>query len=439
MSTRGLLVAACALAAGCSKSPPGAAPSANDAAGPALDASTTSAEVGPADAGAPPAGPYNVLVISIDSLRADMPWSGYARPIAPRLQALHAKSVSYARAYATSSFTSKSVAGLLTGRYPSELTRTGTFFTRYLAKDEFLCTALDARGVPCVGAHAHAYFGKGQSGFDHGFREWRIVPGITFDYQTDPYVTSDKLTPLAIEILGKVDASRPFFAWFHYMDPHDQYKPHEESPKFGKKFRDLYDEEVFYTDMWIGRLLDWVERQPWADRTVTVVTADHGEAFGEHGMYRHAHELWEELVRVPLFFHVPGAAARVIDAPRGHVDLAPTFAELLGVTDVALPGKSLVAELRGGEAAPRDVVADLPQDDINERRRALIHGKTKLIAFGDDARFALYDLDADPGETDDLIKKRPELAAEMKQRYREVGKAIHDVPPRGGIPKRDRK
>src|SRR5205085_1840751 len=169
-------------------------------------------------------------------------WAGYERPIAPRLSELYAKSIAYTRAYSTSSFTSKSVPGMLTGRYPSELTRTGAFFTVYPKKSEFLCTGLAAEDVPCFGAHGHMYFAKGNSGFDNGFKEWKIVPGITFDYQTDPYVTSDKLTPMAIEMLGAV-TTRPFFAWFHYMDPHDEYKGHAESPHFGKRPRELYDEE----------------------------------------------------------------------------------------------------------------------------------------------------------------------------------------------------
>jgi choline-sulfatase len=369
-----------------------------------------------------------------------MPWAGYPRPIAPRLTALHALSVSYSRAYSTSSYTSKSVPGLLTGRMPSELARTGSFFTQYLKPSDFVCTALDAEDIPCVAGHAHAYFGKGQSGFEYGFRKWQLVPGIKFDYQTDPYVTSDKLTPLAIAMLGDVATSgRPFFAWFHYMDPHDEYKTHEESPHFGKRPRDLYDEEVFFTDLWVGKLLDFVAAQPWAARTVIAVTADHGEAFGEHGITRHAHELWEELVHVPLFFYVPGATPRVIEAARGHADLAPTFLELLGAKPIpTLPGTSLGSELRGGEARSRDVIVDLPEDEYNERRRALIHDRIKLIAFGKDVRFELYDLDADPKESENLYRSRPDLAADMRARYQDVAKRMVDLPPRGGIPKHER-
>jgi arylsulfatase A-like enzyme len=424
------------LALGCSKKPP---PPPADA--PAAPASATLAAAPLADAAPARAAehPWNVLLISIDSLRADMPWAGYDRPIAPRLTALHGKSVSYTHAYATSSFTSKSIPGLLTGRYPSELARTGSFFTKYLVPADFTCSALAAEDIHCVGGHAHAYFDKGQSGFESGFARWQLVPKIPFDYQTDPYVTSDRLTPLAIELLGEASkGERPFFAWFHFMDPHDVYNPHADSPHFGKRPRDLYDEEVFFTDHWVGELLDHVAAQPWGAKTAIVVTADHGEAFGEHGITRHAHELWEELVRVPLFVYLPGNAPRVIDTPRGHADLAPTFVELLGAKPIAgLRGTSLVPELRGGEAAPRDVIADLPEDEYNERRRALVHGTTKLIAFGNDVRFALYDLAADPKEADDLIKKRPELAEEMRARYREASKKITEVPPKGGIPKHD--
>jgi len=427
-----LALAVLALTAGCRRSPPptpkvdAAVVSVTDA---ALDASATARPPRIGDTR------WNVIVISIDSLRADMPWAGYERPIAPRLTQLHARSTSFTRAYSTSSFTSKSVPGLLTGRYPSELARTGAFFTHYLEPKEFLCTALGAVAVPCVGGHAHAYFGPKQSGFEHGFSDWRIVPGITFDYQTDPYVTSQKLTPLAIEMLGAIGKKPPpFFAWFHFMDPHDEYKTHTESPHFGKKARDFYDEEVFYTDLWIGKLLDFIEAEEWSKRTVLFVTADHGEAFGEHGLQRHAHEIYDVLVHVPLFVYVPGQPARKIDEPRSHIDLAPTFAELLGAK-VTLPGTSLVPELEGASPAPRDVIVDLPEDEYNERRRALVHGNLKLIAFGNDVRFSLFDLASDPDEKKDIYASATEQTREMRALYKEASKRIKDVAPRGGIPK----
>ena len=391
---------------------------------------------------AAPPGPFNVLLISIDSLRADMPWAGYDRPIAPNLTKFAERAVRFTAAYSTSSFTSKSIPGLLTGRYPSELTRTGSFFTKYLDPDQFVCTHLKKEAIPCIGGHAHMYFAPGTSGFENGFSAWKIVPGITFDYQTDPWITSDKLAPMAIEMLRTVSSEKqPFVAWFHFMDPHDEYKSHVESPHFGKKARDLYDEEVFFTDLWVGKLLDFVAAQPWAGQTAILLTADHGEAFGEHGATRHAHEVWEPLVHVPLLLAVPGVAPRAIDHPRAAIDIMPTIVDLVGAKNVpALRGTSLVPEARTGKGEPRDVIVDLPEDDYNERRRALVHEegehRYKIIAFGEDRRFSLFDLASDPQEDADLFAKDKDLATAMRARYRDASKSIVESPPRGGIPKK---
>ncbi|MBX3227108.1 MAG: sulfatase [Labilithrix sp.] len=424
-----------ALALGCTRTPPAPAEAGVLDAGPPPDAAVDAA-LEAAAAATLDKGPFNVLLVTVDSLRADMPWAGYERPIAPRLSALYKQSVAWTRAYSTSSFTSKSIPGFLTGKYPSELQRTGQFFTRYLDPKEFLCKNLSAEGISCVGAHAHMYFNPPGSGFEHGFSTWKIVPNLQFDYTTDPYITSDKLTPIAIDLMTEAAKDdKPFVAWFHYMDVHDKYFSHAESPHFGTKSRDLYDEEVFWTDMWIGKLLDFVESQPWGKKTAIIVSADHGEGFGEHNVWRHAHEVWEELVRVPLFAKVPGREPRTIDVPRSGIDIPATIAELVGMKDVPpMHGKSLLPEIDGATPEERDVVVDLPEDDHNERRRALIHGKYKLIAFGDDYRFSLFDLESDPGEKKDLWRESPDLAKEIRERYREVSKQIVYVHPRGGIP-----
>ena len=212
----------------------------------------------------------------------------------------------------------------------------------------------------------------------------------------------------------------PFFAWFHFMDPHDLYKPHAETAELGKKPRDLYDGEIRATDAVIGKLLAFVATQPWASRTTIIVSADHGESFGQHGVFRHGFELWEDLVRVPFFVRTPGATPKRIDVPRSHLDLAPTVLELLDVKpDPAFRGQSLVPEIRGtATPEPRDVVVDLARTSDNDRRRGLVRGRHKLLAFGDDATFQLYDLASDPGEMVDLAKQHADKLEEMKDAYR---------------------
>ncbi len=109
------------------------------------------------------------------------------------------------------------------------------------------------------------------------------------------------------------------------MDPHDQYNKHPESPDFGNKGRDKYDSEIFYADLWIGKLLDWAKQQPWWSNTAIIISADHGEAFGEHDMYKHAFEVWNMLLHVPLLIKAPGIVPHHIAEKRSHIDLAPTI------------------------------------------------------------------------------------------------------------------
>jgi arylsulfatase A-like enzyme len=439
-------IASCSTGAPETRPPTGPAPSAAPALPPPPPAAASSAAAPPPAASsaaaveppaAPARGPFNVLMISIDSMRYDMPWAGYPRDIAPNLTALYKKSTAYTRAYAISSFTSKSLGGFLGGRYPSELKRTAPFFTRYLDANKMFAESLQEQKVRTLAGHAHAYLGKGEGGFEQGFDVWKLVPGITFDYNTDPYVTSQKMTPMAIEMLGDPkNTGGRFFAWFHYMDPHEKYQAHDESPKFGKKARDYYDEEIFYTDLWIGKLLAWVNEQPWAKETAIVVTADHGEAFGEHKLYRHAFELYDVLVHVPMFIYVPGQPARTVDQYRSHIDLVPTLFELLGAKpDEAHRGKSFAGELFGDAPDARDVICDLPEDSHNERRRAFLRDGWKIIAFANDFRYELYNLKDDPDEKDNLFKKNPEKAKEMVALYKEASKGIVDAAIKGGVTK----
>ncbi len=371
----------------------------------------------------------NVLLISIDSLRADMPWAGYPRPIAPRLTEFEGKSVSYTRAYAISSYTSMSVGGLLAGRYPHELKRDGFFFGRYAAQNLMFPEVLKGAGVFTAAAHAHGYFGW--AGFDQGFDRWEIVPNLKWNPQADDNVTSPQLEGLAEKLLTEAGGKGRFFAWFHFMDPHDDYLPHDADgiPPFGGKLRDKYDAEVLFTDRWVGKLLDFVASMPWAKQTAIVITSDHGEAFGEHTQYRHGFEIWENLVRIPLMVQLPGGAARRVDEPRSAIDLAPTILELLGVPpEPSFVGKSLVPELRGGPVEPRDVLVDLPATSNNDRRRALVSGKKKIYAYGKSELYhKLFDLEADPGEEHPIMKGE-DLDA-MRAKYKERSALLRDVMP----------
>lgn len=388
-----------------------------------------------ARSGAVPPAPLNVLLLTVDALRADMPWAGYPRQIAPRLTELASESAVWENHRSVASYTAQTVATWLSGQYASTLYRNGWFFTGYGSDNHFFTETLQAKGARTIGLHAHMYFGK-DKGLEQGFDIWEIVPGISFDAQTDNHVTSPKSAERLIELLSAPElATEQFFAWSHFMDPHDKYIRHEEAPDFGKKNRDRYDSEVFYTDLWLGKVLDFARAQPWWERTAVIVTGDHGEAFGEHGMYKHAFDLWDVLVRVPLIIRVPGAEPVRITEGRTHIDLAPTIAELMGIPPLEqFAGRSLVPEIRGAPARSREpLLLELAEDSHNPGLRAIIVGGYKLIVPTRGGRPRLFDLRTDPGELHNLAKREPAKVRELLELLERQYASIPVVAPYGGM------
>lgn len=395
-------------------------------------ASTSTSATGPV---AKP--PYNVLFLMIDSLRGDMPWAGYRRKIAPWLTKFAEKSTLYPRGYSLSSYTAKSVVPTLCGKYPSELKRNGYFFTKWYEDNVFISERAQKAGIRTLTGNGHGYF-MAPYGLNQGWDDYRLLEGTFLDTKGVSDITSDRLNELAKKMLSdpaNTGTKKPFFAYFHFLDPHFTYIKHEEDPDYGDERRDLYDNEVHFTDRWVGDLVDWAFKQPWGKNLAVIITADHGEGMGERGHYRHAYELWESLVRVPLFVYVPGAPPRRIDLPRSAIDLAPTFAELLGLPpDPEYRGKSLVPEVFGAKAEARPVLADLPRCDLMDRRRALIDGDYKLVVWSDDRKFYLFNVVKDFKEREDLSTKEPEKLAEMKALYEKVTGKLVNEPVVGGVP-----
>lgn len=382
---------------------------------------------------------FNVLFILVDSMRWDMPWTGYPREIAPRMSAFAKEWVLYPRSYALSSYTAKSVVPALAGRYPSEMLRDAYFFTRWQPENVLVTEMAQAQGHRTLAGHGHGYFMPGM-GVDQGYDDYRLLPGTFLDNTGVHDVNSDRLNKLAKQMLSvpenvELSDGKRFFAYYHFLDPHYSYHKHSGHPDFGNKPRDLYDNEIHFTDKWVGDLIDFVLEKPWGKDTVVIISADHGEGFGERGRYRHAYDVWESLVRVPLLIRVPGAEARRIEEPRGHIDLAPTIAELMGIPlDPGFRGKSLVGEMFGEPVEPRPILVDLPRADLMDRRRAFIDGNLKLIVFGDDKKFELFDVSTDLREERDLAKDQSELFESMKQKYLAFAAKIPNTPVVGGGP-----
>jgi arylsulfatase A-like enzyme len=284
----------------------------------------------------------------------------------------------------------------------------------------------------------HWYF-KPITGIGRGFDVFDISaqPPGGIDATSDTSSSADRLTDAAIRQLSKPEnTSKRFYGWVHYFDPHAEYMHHKGIQTFGTRQRDLYDHEVLWTDTQIGRLLRFVEGQPWGKRTAIIVTADHGEAFGEHKLYRHGFEVWEELVRVPLIVHVPGIAPKRVKERRSAIDIVPTILDLMGVRldhpkgpfDF-ISGQSLLPDVLarpGAKHEERDVLVDMPAGPNNGARRAFYHGDYKLIVAGG-VRFQLFDLKNDPGERHDLSGDA-NLLKDMKERYEKMCATLREVP-----------
>lgn len=380
----------------------------------------------------------NVLLVTVDTLRFDLGFMGYERPISPNIDKLAKRSTVFERGYALASYTSKSLPPMLIGKYPSETHRGWSHFNRFGKEDTFLQERLQAAKVHTLSVQAYWYFFQKGVGFERGFDVINTDGSPkAIQMEGDRTVTGDKLTDGAIAELGKPELdSQRFFAWVHYVDPHAEYVRHE-GHDFGPSSRDAYDSEVAFVDEHVGRLLDFVAGRKYAERTAIIFTSDHGEAFGEHGMIRHGFEIWEELVRVPFMVYVPGAKPRRIQQPRSIIDVVPTVLDLMRLpkpkgegTDF-ISGKSLLLDVMGPpghQSAERIVFVDMSAGPNNGERQAFIEKGMKLTSSGGRPT-ALYDLVKDAGEKQDLLDDK-EKSGPIIERFKAFRRELREVQVR---------
>lgn len=376
----------------------------------------------------------NVVVFTIDTLRADMIGGARAREITPNLSRLAAQSVTFDRAYALSSNTMHAIGPIMTGHYPTECPRNNEHFTGYLPENVMLAERLRDHGYWTGGMATHFYF-EPQYGLTQGITHWDAAAHMIGE---DASFTGwdDRLADrmLAAVEQPSLRAAQKFFLWGHFFDPHNPYAPHPGLPPRGDNDLAAYEREVAFTDRQVGRVLAALEALPSWDRTVVVVTADHGEAFGEHGTHWHGVELWEELVHVPLFIRVPGVAPHHVTAARSQIDLAPTLLELLRVplpapdARDAMSGRSLVSDLFGAPEPERPIYIELTPDRYNRLRRVVLFENVKLVERGA-GRYELYDLARDPEERTDRARTDRAQLARMLTLRESVRARLHTFVP----------
>ena len=213
-----------------------------------------------------------------------------------------------------------------------------------------------------------------------------------------------RFSELLLDLLKVAPQDQPTFIWGHYLEPHDKYAYHKDFPPSSTPLRGAYDGEVAAVDHEVGKVIAAIEASPLRDRTAIIVSADHGEAFGEHQRYRHGFTVHEEEVHVPLLVRIPGQKPRRIDTPRSTMDIPRTIAELLGVEPPARwRGVSLLSDMRADTPASRPIIVDVPELMNLPAQQAVIMGDDKVMRFK--SRWSVYNLQNDPKEQKKLPLK----------------------------------
>jgi arylsulfatase A-like enzyme len=386
----------------------------------------------------------NVMLVVLDAARAEQfGCYGYGRATTPEIDRLAAESVLFERAFTPAVYTLGAMSSLWTSQYPDRHHAEVSYADRLPADRLTVAEALGARGVKTAGFVANAMAGSA-FGFERGFDEFHEV------YRLFPELGSrgEAFRRVLPEWLAQ-HQDRPFFAYVHVREPHFPYDP---GPPFDTRFgpdapltreqrRDsswytevnkgrvrprpeevdhlvrLYDGNLAYADREVGELRRALEAAGLLERTVLVVTADHGEQLYEHGYVSHSAQVYEQSVHVPLLLRLPaGKGPRGVRLPAlvDLLDLAPTFLEILAA-DAPPPREFQGRSLLGVIAGAPGKAAVLSRTVWERPVYALRDERYKLVYDSRTGQGLLFDLQSDPREQQDLAARDPVRAAFYRQ------------------------
>lgn len=354
-----------------------------------------------------PAAPHNVVLVTIDTLRADR----IGRGVAPALDALAASSVRFTNARTTVPLTLPAHTSILTGTSPlvHGVHENGVVVPGGLPT---LATVLGEAGYRTA-AFVGAYVLDGRFGLARGFDVYddRVPRDPRAEGRLDAERRASEVVDAALAWLDGAGTSR-FFLWVHLYDPHAPYDPPAGTWPAGAS---AYDGEVAYASAQVARLLDRLTARGLTDSTVVAVAGDHGEGLGEHGEQTHGMLAYDATLRVPLFIFAPGQPSRDEDAPVSLADLAPSILRLARVEGALSPHAS-PRDLFAPEGA-RDVYAETEYPRVAgwHPLAVLAYAQWKLVLSSEPE---LYDVQADPGETRNLATSRRQLVQTMSARLK---------------------
>lgn len=411
----------------------------------------------------------NVILISVDTLRAD--YVGYAGGPArtPNLDALAEKSYVFENAYSVAPWTRPSFAAFFSSRYPSEMGvarargymgfGASTIPYQWLARPCLLAESLQSGEYHTCAVVTNANLTVAANA-DQGFAEFyhcswsdtrsrratALVGGMLaavwpFAPEMHPSLGPERAESVSSAAIRSVSSSgdRPLLFWVHYMDPHQPYDPpslpedrkivpdradtasgrSNGSAMEREAFIAAYTAEIEYWDGWFRGVLSALDQHNLLDQSVIIFWSDHGEEFWEHGGWEHGHTLFDEVLKVPMLIHLPGQnVSRRVSDYVSLLDVAPT---VLDLCDVPLPdgmqGRSLVPLMKPGEGAIPGMSVFLEGCAAGGIRKGLIRDHHKLIYDVHQDYFRLYDLEQDPEERHNIygMPQAPGNIAEMER------------------------
>lgn len=377
----------------------------------------------------------NLLLVTIDTLRADhVGCYGYASGATPTIDRLAARGVRFDTAVAHAPLTGPSHASILTGLIPP-----GHGFRNnsgFVLSPKVATAAETFRSA----GYRTAAFVSGfpldrRFGFDRGFETYDDHLPQGNDRRRTPYVErfADATTDAALRWLDTASASAsPWFLWVHYYDPHAPYEPPGD---LAERFRSApYDGEIAFVDRQLARVIDAIGVKQASDRTVVLVTADHGESLGEHGEGTHGIFVYDATIRIPWVMAGPGISSnRVSHVVARSIDVLPTLADYAGLAALHdVDGRSLRAAADGRDMADAPAYAESLYSEM-ELGWAPVHAwRAAGLKYVKAPRPELYDLAQDPGEKTNRV-------AEQEARAHELDRKIEDVlrrapPPAAAAP-----
>lgn len=372
-------------------------------------------------------GRYNVFLITIDAAApAHMSLYGYDRPTTPNLEKIARQSAWFKSAWAAGPSTRLAIPEMMTSKFGPQVERDQGHRVPLEIKpgNTTMAEILKRSGYRTYAVLPTSYFANWK-GATQGF-DTVDKSAVRFDRKEYQNHSGEKVSEAFVGLLKKAAAEKggPVFMWTHYYDPHSPYTRVKGGLDFGDDRPDIYDSELAYVDDLIGKVVAEIDKHFDREKTILIITADHGEAFdANHATKHHGHDLFSTTLHIPLLIRAPFVKPAEFEGPVMAQDLLPTLMNLLNIRGRhRFVGTSLVPQLLEGEDRLDRTLYSLfylPENVYHKKRTHLMVGvRNRHHNYFRDLRTSverLYRYDEDRFETRNLIDSLPFKGREMRR------------------------